>query len=251
MSVRTVNVGVVNPLRLLDASSVIEGPPFYASLRLNLSISGSRSHTDGSGITRAESLSFSKEVTLSRVPLILTASAPTPPAASDGLTSFTFDYGVFSSSPPGAGDFSVGTENWDASGNSQQIGRQKLLLIYDQTFAAEVCGTWSVTGNPDPADDTSGNIEISAFPIPGFILSTISGSPEDYRTPMDKWRAVVEAPSVIGAGSGTTTDVDVSGWTNAQWRSKLGTYFVDYTETDWYTSGATTDVTATFEWELS
>lgn len=251
MSVRAVNVGILNPLRLLEASEYLEGPPFYSQLRLKLSISGSRSHTDSGGVTRSESLSYIKEITLDRAAMEFDATPASPAPANEGLTTFKFDYGVFTLAPPSSGGFSIATERWDMDFVGQQIGRQTLLPFYDQNFTPEICGTWSETGNSDPDLDDSGNIEIDSLPIPTFFLSTASGAPEDYRKPADRWAASIIVPTHFGPTTGSTTAIDISGWTNAQWRSKLGVNSVTYTESYWYDSEATTDVTATFEWELS
>lgn len=251
MSVRTVSVGMLNPTKILESTSYLEAPPFYTELRLKLTISGSRSYTDGRGVTQAENLSYSKEITLDRVPMELSGATPSSQSAAGGLTTFGFDYADFTLSEPAAGYFSLATERWDVNFVAQQIGRQTLQPFYDPNFTAEVCGTWSETGNADPTDNDSGDIEISAFPVPIFWLSTAVGYPDDYRTPADRWGTTIIVPTRFGSPSGTMDQVDLSGWTNAQWRSKLGINSVDYTETTWGIAGSTTDVTATFEWELS
>ena len=253
MSVRTVNVGLLNPLKLLDLGELTEGPPFYSELRIKLEISGSRSIVD-LGLTYSESFNFSKEVTFSRAPLELDTDGIDFPNAEDGLVNFDFD-SVFFVTPvePASGDFCVATVPWSKSSpaSPQQTGRQALSLFYATTFTPEVCGTWSITGNPDPADDTSGDIEISAFPIPSFALSTGITGPLDYRKPYDEWEAYIEIPSVLAASTGDTVALDISGWTNAEWRSKLGVHSVTYNDSGWYGVGSTSNAEATFEWELS
>ena len=246
MSIRTVNAGILNPTKLLDVFLYFEGPPFYSQLRLKLTISGSRSHTDGSGITRAETLSFTKEVTLDRVPMELAGISPTAPAPGSGPANDGFDAGEFTLSSPASGYFSVGA----LSEVPTKVGWQIIDFFYDASFTSETCGTWSETGHADPADDDSGDLQISFLPSGFAFWNATLGYPEYLRAPADRWGTKIILPSHF-ASTEETVGQDISAWSNAQWRSKLGVNSITYNETEWYDTGATTDVTATFEWELS
>lgn len=244
MSVRTVNAGIWKPTELYSIEPWTEGPPFYNQLDLSLTISGSRSYTFD-GVTQSETLSYTKTVTLYRQALQLFDSPANSQFAGEGPAYDGFDQGFFILDPPAAGYFQAATGIVSALKIGQQI-----LLLFVPTFDPEVCGTWSETGNPDPADDDSGDITIDSFPNLFWWHESVS-FPESARSPFERWGASMSVPSHFEAPVSEDVGYDVTGWTNADWRSKLGTYSITYNEPEWAFPDGTTSVSATFEWTLS
>lgn len=245
MSVRTVNAGIWKPTDLYSIQPWTESPPFYSQLDLSLTISGNRSYTVG-GVTKAESMSYFKTVSLERQALQLSTSPANSQLAGEGPAYDGFDEGFFITAAPSSPYFQAAT----GINSALKIGQQSLLLFVP-TFAPEVCGTWSETGNPDPADDGSGDITIEEFPNLFWWHESVS-FPQSLRSPFDRWGASMSVPSYFRVPVSEDVGYDVSGWTNADWRSKIGTNFsITFNEPEWYAPDGTTDVTATFEWELS
>jgi hypothetical protein len=192
-------------------------------------------------------MSFMKEVTLDRVPMELSGTSIIPAPAGNGPANDGFDVGDYTLTSPASGYFSVGT----LSEVPTKIGWQIIDFFYDASFTAEICGTWSETGHADPANDDSGDIMISSFPTGLAFWNASLGYPEYLRAPADRWGTEISAPSHFDSGGGAVVGQNIGGWDNAQWRAKMGTNSITYDETDWFDTGSTTNVSVTFEWELS
>ena len=253
MSIRVVSPLLTSPAYIsegLDGSSPgagggnVEASPHLETLRIKLTLSGSRSRTVGN-ITEEESLSYTKEITYSRVPL--------PISAYNGLSRLTPATGIFEliDSPdtpiPAANEFQLATRTYGSV--PMHMGWQNLqFTLYDSgNFASEVCGDWTYTDAGDPANDDSGDIEIDQLPTPWIpVFDPARAAPSDifYGNPS----GVVIAPSVLFTSYQGSMNEDISGWTNADWRAKTGVQTASYTQPS---GGITSSVVANLEWELS
>jgi len=112
----------------------------------------------------------------------------------------------------------------------------------------ETVGTFELKRNSDSVIISSGNLTQTVALQPFFMHSV---APLNYRTVADRWGF---SPGVVGGSGthGTLPEIDISGWSNTQWRSLLGIFSATYSEATWDIGpSATTTVAADYEWELS
>ena len=254
MSIRVVSPLLFDPAYLSDGirgsisspdAGYFEASPHINTLRIKLTLSGSRSRTVGN-ITEEESLSYSKEITYSRVPL--------PISAYNTMSRLTPATGLFEliSSPatpiPAANEFQLATRTYESI--PVHIGWQNLtFFLYDTgNFTSEVCGDWTYTDSGNPDNDDSGDIEIDQLPTPWIpVFDPARAAPSNIF--YGNSYGVTIAPSVLfGSGYSGSMNEDISGWTDADWRAKTGVQTASYSQPS---GGTTSSVVADLEWELS
>jgi len=253
VSIRVVSPLLFDPAYLSDGirgsisspdAGYFEASPHINTLRIKLTLSGSRSRTVGN-ITEEENLSYSKEITYSRVPL--------PISAYNTMSRLTPATGIFEliSSPatpiPAANEFQLATRTYESI--PVHIGWQNLqFFLYDTgNFTSEVCGDWTYTDTGNPANDDSGDIEIDQLPTPWIpVFDPARAAPSDIF--YGNYYGVVIAPSVLFRSYTGSMNADISGWTDADWRAKTGVQTASYTQPS---GGITSSVVANLEWELS
>lgn len=260
MSIRVVSPLLLSPAYLSDGiqysvphpdGGYFEASPHINTLRIKLTLSGSRSRTVGN-ITEEENLSYSKEITYTRVPLPISAYN-----TRSALTPYTGLFELISSPAtpiPAANEFQLATRTYGSI--PVHIGWQNLtFFLYDSGgFTSEVCGDWTYTDEGDSNNDDSGDIDIDRLPtpwIPVFDYTRTAHSNIFHGNPTN----VTIAPSVLFGSNNSYMNADISGWTNADWRAKTGVQTASVAEISYslpeFTGGITSSVVANLEWELS
>lgn len=253
MSIRTVNVGMLpDDFEDFLIGFFVEAPPFYTGVRIKVDLSGGRTKTTGS-VTIDETLSYSNEKTFTRIPMERD-SDETWITTSSLVSENDINEKNRSMIPISADECRIVmlTFGMAETFRSRQISKAP-LEIRMLTEVDEICGSWVYTDTADPTNDDSGDIRTGFFGWPTLLFDTPAG--DALRTPMTKWvpsfSSFTVAPSQF---LGTTLEdgdrfLDVSGWNDLQWRSKLGINNVSYGETH-LDPDVTSTVLVEVEWEL-
>lgn len=118
------------------------------------------------------------------------------------------------------------------------------FFLHVPTFLPETIGTFELIRNSDSEVLDSGDITGNVLFEPRFRHST---PPLNYRTPADVWGVLYGSYD----GEFAYADMDISGWSNLQWRAKSGINSASISEADLTLDAVVTStVTVTYEWEL-
>jgi hypothetical protein len=252
MSIRTVNAGMI-PDQFEDylVGFYVEAPPFYTGVRIKITLSGGRSQVV-EAITKDETLSYTNEKTFTRIPMERDSATLGIVTASSILQNdLQYSGDLY---PVSADECRIIMPTWgtNESFKSRQISKAP-AEIYFQTDLDEICGSWTYTDADVPANNDSGDIMTGLFGWPRPVFVVPSGDP--LRTPMTMWvpstSSADVAPSVyFGTPTAdSNTYLDITGWDDLQWRSKLGVNTITYGEVHADPS-ITSTVSVELEWEL-
>jgi hypothetical protein len=256
MSLIARNISVRNPLAFGADTGVggvkIEASPAITFLRVKMIFTGTRTETttDSNPITRTETLDYTKELTLTRVPIEKNGAVLSSPVIQ--VSPYGYDKSSQIVTNPSDSDFRLTQTIFSNNGSPpQNMARNSVDLYWNRDFEEEVCGSWEYENTDSPELNESGDITISSFPEISFTEFIGAG----YTNSATRWGAETTgfaAPSHF-TGRVESLDpfyIDISEWTIGQWRAKMGINTFTIAETDFRDEGSSS-VEATLEWEFS
>ena len=219
-----------------------DASPHIQNYRIKAIFSGVREYDDGTYIFK-ETLSGTFENAFARKSI--RGSLSVVVEYGFGIEDDIDDTGadVFDIYYPLAGDFTA-----EVDVETRNMAKQQVRIYLPSVN--ETIGSHEQKRKSDGVVISSGNI-IQTIALPPVFTHSIP--PLNSRTSADRWGIAPGVTSHWGNGLYTSAaELDLSGWSVAQWRALTGINTATFNETSWdIGTGGTSTVQAEYEWELS
>lgn len=211
---------------------VLDASPHHQTLRIKITFTGERNWEDATYTYRTvfssvNENSFARKSVRGQIGTI----APFGTGLDDDVDDS--DANPLDNYHPGAGEFTAFLQF-----QNTHIAKQQFFVNTPTMMRSVATRTRTLKVSPFTVTNLSDLFQNVASPP----IFEHSGTPLNYRTAADVWR-------IMDGSLGVYASVDVSAWTNAQWRAKTGIHTASIAETSYL--GGTSTVVGDYEWELS